>query len=126
MYKDCSTIKRLLVLTYGEPMRIKDSSIGLQALKPQIVLALIIVDQVMQQYGQQAMITSINDATHSQTSLHYDGGAVDLRSKWFANPEAVLETCKQALGNIPDIDIILEAAGTDNEHFHMEYQPKRK
>ena len=107
-------------------MRLKDSTIGLQALKPQLILALMIIDQVMKQFGQEAMITSLNDGRHSKTSLHYDGGGCDLRAKWFDNPQAVLETCEQALGNNPDFDIILEGAGTTNEHFHLEYQPKRK
>lgn len=116
----------MLVLTYGEPMRFKDKTIGLQSLKPQLVLALIIVDQIMNQFGKEAMITSINDGRHSKTSLHYDGGGADIRSKWFDDPLPVLETCQQALGHCPDIDMIHEGAGTNNEHFHLEYQPKRK
>jgi len=102
-------------------MIFKDSTIGLQNLCPQIVLALIIVDQVMQKAGAQAMITSVNDARHSKKSLHYDGKAVDLRTRWFSDPKAVVYECKRALGNSPDIDIILE-----KDHIHMEYQPKRR
>ncbi len=107
-------------------MRFKDNTIGFQSLKPQLVLALIIVDQVMQQFGQEAFITSINDGRHSRTSIHNDGGASDLRSKWFEDATAVLETCQQALGNSPDFDMILEYSGEENEHFHLEYQPKRR
>ena len=102
-------------------MRFKDNTIGFQSLKPQLVLALIIIDQVMKQFGQEVMITSINDAKHASTSLHYDGGAVDIRSRWFDEPQAVLDTCLLALGNSPDFDMILES-----DHFHLEYQPKRK
>lgn len=102
-------------------MRFKDSTISLQSLSPQIVLALIIVDQVMKQCGQEAVITSLNDARHSKTSLHYSGNAVDIRSRNFSQPDSVLALCKDALGNSNDIDIILES-----DHFHMEYQPKRR
>ena len=102
-------------------MRFKDDTIGLQSLSPQLVLALIVVDQVMKECGQEALITSLNDARHSKTSLHYSGNAVDLRSRWFTYPEQVLAMCRDALGNNPDIDMILES-----DHFHMEYQPKRK
>ena len=102
-------------------MKFKDSSIGFQSLKPQIVLALIVVDQVMKGCGQEAVITSINDARHGENSLHYDGGAVDIRSRTFSNPESVLGLCRLALGNSKDFDMILES-----DHFHLEYQPKRK
>jgi hypothetical protein len=102
-------------------MIFKDSTIGLQSLKPQLLLALIIVDQVMQADGQQAVITSLNDARHSKTSLHYNGSAADLRSRFFDDPKLILELCKKALGNNPDLDMIYEG-----NHFHLEYQPKRK
>lgn len=102
-------------------MKFKDSSIGFQSLKPQLVLALIAVDQVMKECGQEAIITSINDARHGESSLHYDGSAADIRSRTFNNPETVLALCKQALGNSKDFDMILES-----DHFHLEYQPKRK
>ena len=102
-------------------MKFKDSTIGLQSLKPQIVLALIIIDQVMKENGKEAVITSLNDARHSETSLHYDGGAVDLRSRFFSDPEMILGLCREALGNNPDLDMIYEG-----NHFHLEYQPKRK
>lgn len=107
-------------------MRFKDNSLGFQGLKPQIVLALIIIDQVMKQFGKEAMITSLNDAKHAATSLHYDGGAVDIRSQWFDDPEVVLEVCQQALGNSSDFDMIFEGKGEAWEHFHLEYQPKRR
>ena len=102
-------------------MKFKDSTIGLQSLKSQIVLALIIIDQVMKENLQEAVITSLNDANHSKTSLHYDGGAVDLRSRFFDDPELILKLCKKALGNNPDLDMIYEG-----NHFHLEYQPKRQ
>lgn len=100
-------------------MRLKDNTIGMQSLKPQLLLALMIVDDVMKKHGGEAIITSLNDAKHSHTSLHYDGSAADLRSWIFSDANAVLEDCKEALGFNPDIDMILE-----HDHFHIEYQPK--
>ncbi len=114
------------MVTTGEGMRFKDNTIGLHSLKPQLGLALIIIDQVMQEFDQEAFITSINDGKHSHTSLHYDGGAADIRSNWFEYPNTVLERCFRALGRCPDFDMILEDAGKENEHFHLEYQPKRR
>jgi len=122
---DESLIKLLLVFTTVVDMRFKDKTIGVQSLKPQLLLGLVIVDQVMRKYGQEAFITSINDGRHSKTSLHYDGGAVDIRSKWFNHPKVILKLCVEAFGECPDFDMILEYAGEEDEHFHLEYQPKR-
>ncbi|MBL4664303.1 MAG: hypothetical protein JKY22_12300 [Flavobacteriaceae bacterium] len=85
------------------------------------MLALIVIDGVMKANGGEAVITSLNDARHSQTSLHYAGAGVDLRSWIFNNQGDVLEQCKKALGNSPDFDLILES-----DHYHLEYQPKRR
>ena len=102
-------------------MRFKDNTLGFQSLQPQLILALIVVDQVMSANGGEAIITSLNDATHSQTSLHYSGAGADLRSWIFKDQQDVLNQCKKALGNSSDIDLILES-----DHYHLEYQPKRK
>lgn len=107
-------------------MRFKDSSIRFNDLSPQLLLALMVVDDVMKKNGQEALITSLNDAFHSTNSLHYAGNAVDLRSHWFAHPSLVLGLCREALGNSSDFDMILENEGETNEHFHLEYQPKRR
>ena len=81
-------------------MRIKDNSINLSNLSPQMLLGLIIVDQIMQKYGGEAVITSANDAKHSKTSLHYSGNAVDLRSRIFSTIDkpAILSKCINANG----------------------------
>ena len=71
------------------------------------------------------VVTSINDGTHSRTSLHWIGHACDIRTKtlptatakrWFA------AEVRRRLG--VDFDVILEGIGTANEHLHVEYQPK--
>jgi len=52
-------------------MRLKDASINLSNLSPQLVLGLVIVDGVMKEFGGEAVITSANDSIHGHTSLHY-------------------------------------------------------
>jgi hypothetical protein len=86
----------------------------------------MVIDQVMKQAGQEALITSCNDSKHAKTSSHYRGMAVDLRSKWFENPEQVLGLCIDALGNNPDFDLLYESKGKIYEHFHLQYLPKRR
>lgn len=104
-------------------MIIKDNTVSIKGIKPELLLGLIIVDQVMQSQGQQAVVTSGSEETtkHGTTSLHYNGYAIDLRSRFFTHPNQIIKLCMKALGNNPDYEMIFEG-----NHFHLEYQPKRK
>ena len=102
-------------------MIFKDASLGFQSLKPQLTLALMVLDGVFEKNDSELVITSINDARHSKTSLHYSGAAVDIRSRNIPDKEFLLKKCKEALGYSPDFDMILEF-----DHYHLEYQPKRR
>jgi hypothetical protein len=77
-----------------------------------------------EQFDRDFTLTSGNDGHHSRASLHYDGKAVDFRSHELlpAEKNQFLAIARVALGE--DFDLILEAEGTDNEHFHLEWQPK--
>ena len=108
-------------------MRIKDNSISLSNLQPQILLGLIIVDQIMQRYlnkyGKpgEAIITSANDARHKKRSLHYSGTGVDVRSRMFDTiiQPKILSECIKALGD--DFQFILES-----NHYHLQWKPTRR
>jgi len=77
-------------------------------------------------------ITSANDGNHRgsaapgqpSNSRHYKNLAWDSRSHDLTEREkmAVIDFSRKSLG--PDWDFILENAGTENEHFHCEYDPK--
>jgi len=101
-------------------MIFKDSTLGFQSLSPQITLALMVLEGVFIKNGIEMVITSINDASHAKTSLHYSGNAVDIRSRTVPDKTKFLIECKIALGHSPDFDFILES-----DHYHLEYQPKR-
>lgn len=108
-------------------LRVKDTSVNLISLVPQMVLAIQICHSILSQEkgNKDTVITSANDGKHSFASLHYSGCAVDLRSNWYDNSDTKLtDKMKNALGN--DFDIILENFDTPNEHWHIEWQPKRR
>jgi len=107
-------------------MIIKDKSIDISKLQPALLLGLVIIDQTMTKHGGEAVITGGCEGKHSFSSLHYRGDALDIRSKDFTDAEAVLEDCREALGHVPDFDLILEHHYQPNEHFHLEFQPKRR
>lgn len=97
--------------------------VHLAKLSPQMALATIVVHSIYAKNNAICTITSANDSTHMAGSLHYAGNALDFRTKnYVASKTMLIEEIKQALG--PDFDVILEAVDTDNEHAHIEYQPR--
>ena len=110
------------------------------AMSPQIALAIQVAVGAWQDYWLKhqeqhfwdgkygpLVVTSINDGTHSRTSLHHVGHACDIRTKtlpsatakrWFA------AEVRRRLG--VDYDVILEKLGQPQEHVHIEMQPKSR
>lgn len=86
--------------------------------RAEVVLALMVAKDVFAQHGQAAafVITSIMEGVHSRASIHYIGGAADLRRPNIKAAEIVADL-QQKLGD--DYDVILES-----DHLHLEFQPK--
>lgn len=99
-------------------MRLK-SGVKLTDLQPQVILAVLAVEEVMGF----CTVTSANDSKHSASSWHYKGRALDFRTKDYAGDKLkAVADIKERLG--PDFDVVLEAEGEPNEHLHVEYDPK--
>lgn len=97
--------------------------VKLTDLKPQIVLAIMCIESFYSEINVPCVITSCNDGVHSNVSLHFSGNAVDIRTKNYPDNKHVLrDNIKIALGD--NFDVVFEAEGTDNEHLHVEYDPK--
>ena len=105
-------------------MRLKDSSVSLTGIRPELVMGLVMAESHWPHRESELIITSANDARHSATSLHYAGAAVDIRSWNVDDKVALRKSITEALGL--DFDFILEEQGGPNEHFHLEWQPKRR
>lgn len=88
-------------------------------LRPEMILAVLIVTAVFHEYDVDAVITSATDGKHSSGSLHYAGCAVDFRTRDL--PESTRTTLaadvRSALG--ASYDVVLE-----DTHLHVEFQPK--
>lgn len=95
--------------------------VRLTDLSPQMVLAAMVIDGL---YGDvECVITSANDSKHGVNSWHYKGRALDFRTKtYLGDKQALRDEIKASLGQ--DFDVVLEAVGEDNEHLHVEYDPK--
>lgn len=101
-------------------MKLKHN-VDLTGLRPELVIAFIVANDIYKEYDSELVITSVNDSKHSATSLHFSGCAIDLRISTFDNRILALEAThkiKERLGN--DFDVILE-----DDHIHIEWQPKR-
>ena len=99
--------------------------VRLRGLRPEVVMAALVVEGVYEKYGYTCVITSAADQEHSTGSEHYTGLALDFRlnSLPAATRPTIVSDVKAALGE--DFDVLHESAGTPNEHLHVEYDPKR-
>lgn len=90
--------------------------VRLHGIMPEIVFAMVVVDQHYEKNGENLQITSVLDGKHMRASIHYIGGAFDA-SLPKMSPEATVHRIAHALG--PDYDVVLE-----KDHIHVEWQPK--
>lgn len=103
-------------------MRLKDDSVELKALSVPMLFALVVADQVYREHGYDCVVTSANDAHHSETSLHYAGEAVDLRTRMIESEDEQKQIRDQIKGKLNiDFDVVLES-----DHIHLEHQPRRR
>jgi hypothetical protein len=89
---------------------------------PEIYLILPVIDEVFLNHSLDAVITSGNDSTHMQGSLHYVDRALDLRSHHLpaGSEEVVVNELRAALGL--EYTVILEGRDTLNEHIHLQWR----
>ena len=105
-------------------MRIKEG-VKITGVRPEIMLGLLVCECALLKRGHEVIVTELVGGTHSRTSLHPVGLAVDFRSKHIDSIEEkydLLDIMKDSLGE--KYDLLLENAGGQEEHFHLEYQPK--
>lgn len=118
-------------------MRLKDDSVSIRQMSPQLLFGLQCIDSYfILNYKIEIFITSGDEPTtrHSYSSCHYDGNAADIRTKHLfidgtkderkKDLEHLIRILKQRLGY--DFDVILENVNETNEHMHIEWQPKRR
>ena len=100
-------------------MIILKPGVSVKKCNTQIILAAMVADRIYDSHGKTLVITSCSDGIHSDNSLHYSGNAIDLRIRDIEDTVLanILKELKDYLGS--EYDVILE-----NDHFHIEYDPK--
>lgn len=101
-------------------MRLKHS-VKVRGMSVEILLAFVIANSVYGKHGVECVETSGDDSVHSNTSLHYAGNAIDLRTRDLPphSKQTVRDEIKDRL--TVDYDVVLES-----DHIHIEYQPRRR
>ncbi len=99
-------------------------NVRLDKLTPQMVVGLMIAWSIYSGFGYDLTVTSGEDGTHSDLSKHYQGDALDLRTKHVPADKLalILATMKAACDN--QYDVVLEGAdtpGSTGQHIHLEY-----
>ncbi len=104
-------------------------TVRFKRLTPEIVFILPIIVEVWNKFAVETVpvITSANDSTHGVNSYHYSDYALDLRSKNLSElqKDQILAELKKRLSG-RNYDVLLEKRGTDNEHYHIEFNARKK
>ena len=99
-------------------MKLKNN-VRLTDLKPQLIIAIIIVDQIYSSHGKELVITSLDDSVHGTGSLHDSGNAFDARTNYFTDQERKVVHAEIKAALDVNFDIVDEV-----NHLHIEYDPK--
>jgi hypothetical protein len=86
--------------------------------RPVMTKALIAALEALEGAGKRLVVTSGLDGRHMKNSLHYQGRALDIRTRHIPPGERrpVRDRIAEALGD--DYDVVLEKT-----HIHIEYDP---
>jgi hypothetical protein len=89
-------------------------------IRPEVLLAIHIAEGIYKEKGYSLSITSINDSKHADTSRHYQGMAVDFRTRDFNGGVAkeITEELRKRLGR--HYMVLFEY-----NHIHVSYKPKK-
>jgi len=100
-------------------------------IRPEVLLAHIEVRSIFREIVGYCVVTCGMEGKHSIASLHYAGNALDYRANTILDNtvrDTILNRVRSDLGYPDsDYDFILEVdeEEPENDHFHLEYQPKR-
>ena len=105
--------------------------VDLRNLAPQWAIAYPIIRDCFQNRGYSCVVTNGNERTPEQlaakpNTLHPSGRALDFRTRHIPMLDKIpiVNDMKQALG--AQWDVVLERVGQDQEHCHIEFDPKEK
>lgn len=90
-------------------------------LRPELLLAIVVANDVYTNYGKELVITSVVDGKHKVGSTHYSGCGVDLRTRYFKEDDKK-EVADEIRKNLTDDYFVL----LESDHIHLHYKPRRR
>ena len=100
-------------------MKLK-KNVRLTGIRPELMIAIIVANDVYDTYNKELVLTSVLDGTHSNLSLHYAGCAFDCRTRYF-DYSTVRDVAKDIRSKLTkDFDVVIEPS-----HLHIEFQPRK-
>ena len=100
------------------------NGVTISKLQAPMVVGLMIIDGCYAQLGFACVITAGDDGTHKVGSLHYEGKALDFRTKHVPRDklDALLGLIAARLGD-QDFEWLMESRDQPYEHLHVELDP---
>ena len=101
-------------------MKIKEG-VQMAGLMPVMRPALVWADRIWTQLGQELVVTSALDGSHSASSLHYFGYALDFRIRYFEDKQQwqAWQMLSDRLSQYDDNFAVVK----EKTHIHVEYKP---
>ena len=96
-------------------MKLKEGVL-IGGIKPEIVLAAIVIEPLFEKYGVEMVATSCMDGKHSRNSKHYLGYAIDLRSRDLSSKDQQLLLIDIRAALTAEFYIDLE-----KDHYHLQF-----
>ena len=85
--------------------------------RPMVEILLAVFDVWDFNSGLSPVITSAHDGTHMRKSLHYEGLALDLRTRYFRDKEDKIKFAQELRDRLgDDYDVVVE-----RDHIHVEF-----
>jgi hypothetical protein len=98
--------------------------VQMYGIQPEATVVMFIAAETYDNYHYDCVVTSIVGKKHGQYSLHPPGFALDLRTKHLEG-EGVKRSIVSALkDSLPFCDVVLEHLDQEQEHIHIEFDPK--
>ena len=111
----CGVQDDKLALRNGPGLRLA-RNVRMQGIRPELLLALMILSDLCSWSGTVVVVTHILDGKHMYNSLHYTGAAIDFVIVIELDRVVWVEELRSRLGEAYDVI-------DEGDHIHVEYQP---